>query len=141
MSASGISASGARIQGDDYQHVYAWSGALRVLRPDDDVVRVEVEAAKSGNVDDVVVRRAAGSHRYSQVKYSVDASRPISHDWLTTCETERSTSPLQKFWKSWEQLRTLGTQPQMLLVTNRLLTPTTRHSDCVAGGRASWSRD
>src|SRR5271167_2583619 len=53
MITTAVSASGARIQGDDYQHLYAWWQALRLLTPRTDVTLIEVEAFSAGNVDDV----------------------------------------------------------------------------------------
>ena len=45
--------SASRLTGDDYQHLYAWWQALRLLTPRTDVTRIEVEALSAGNVDDV----------------------------------------------------------------------------------------
>jgi hypothetical protein len=115
------SASGARIQGDDYQHLYAWYHALRMMIPDHDVVRVEVESYGSGNVDDVVVRRSRREDEYVQVKYSVDASRPVSSEWLMTASSPNGKSPLQRFVASWQLLKAKGVNPQMTLFTNRVL--------------------
>jgi hypothetical protein len=119
------SASGARIQGDDYQHLYAWWQALRLLTPRTDVTQIEVEALSAGNVDDVVVRRASGPDEYTQVKYSVDASKPVSSEWFTTRGPGAgSKSPLERFMASWHQLKSKGTLPDLLLFTNRVLDPT-----------------
>src|SRR5258708_29110297 len=119
------SASGARIQGDDYQHLYAWWQALRLLPPRTDVTQIEVEALNAGNVDDVVVRRASGPDEYTQVKYSVDASNPVSSEWFTTRGPGAgSKSPLERFMASWHGLKAKGTLPDLLLFTNRLLDPT-----------------
>lgn len=119
------SASGARIQGDDYQHLYAWWQALRLLTPRTDVTQIDVEALSAGNVDDVVVRRASGPDEYTQVKYSVDASKPVSSEWFTTRGSGAgSKSPLERFMASWHQLKSKGTLPDLLLFTNRVLDPT-----------------
>lgn len=118
------SASGARIQGDDYQHLFAWYHALRLLAPQWGVVSVEVESAGAGNVDDVVVRRTGEPDEYVQVKYSVDASKPISSEWFTTPISEKGQSPLQRFASSWRQLNRNGATPQLTLFTNRVLDPT-----------------
>jgi hypothetical protein len=119
------SASGARIQGDDYQHLYAWWQALRLLTPRTDVTQIDVEALSAGNVDDVVVRRASGPDEYTQVKYSVDASKPVSSEWFTTRGPgPGSKSPLERFMASWHQLKSKGTLPDLLLFTNRVLDPT-----------------
>ena len=125
MIATVTSASGARIQGDDYQHLYAWWQALRLLTPRTDVTRIEVEALSAGNVDDVVVRRTSGPDEYTQVKYSVDASKPVSSEWFTTRGPGAgSKSPLERFMASWHLLKSKGTAPDLLLFTNRVLDPT-----------------
>src|SRR3954451_2118888 len=98
MERTRTSASGARIQGDDYQHLYAWWQALRLLTPGTDVTQIEVEALSAGNLDDVVVRRTSGPDEYTQVKYSVDASKPVSSEWFTTRGTGADAkSPLERF--------------------------------------------
>lgn len=117
------SASGARIQGDDYQHLFAWYQALRLLDPSQKVTAVEVEAENAGHFDDVVVRRSEGADEYYQVKYSVDASHPIDGAWWLDRGTA-STSPLEKFWKSWQLLHRSGASPTLCLVTNRALDTT-----------------
>ena len=116
-----LSASGARIQGDDYQHLFAWYHALRALNHADDVTGIAVEAENAGNVDDVVVRRASGADEHYQVKYSVSAGHPIDQAWWTTPVTKAGKSPLQRFWGSWQTLRRGGTPPHMALWTNRPL--------------------
>ncbi len=112
------SASGARIQGDDYQHLFSWYQALSLLLPESGTTMVVVEAADAGFVDDVVVR---GSPRavYYQVKYSVDGRTPIDSKWWTGKPNERGRSPLEKFWWSWNELS--DPHPAMTLLTNRPL--------------------
>lgn len=125
MRSTMTSASGARIQGDDYQHLYAWWQALRLLTPRTDVTHIEVESLGAGNVDDVVVRRTNGPDEYTQVKYSVDASKPLSSAWFTTRGPGAgSKSPLERFMASWHVLKSKGTVPDLLLFTNRVLDPT-----------------
>lgn len=116
-----LSPSGVRIQGDDYQHLFAWYHALRALNPAEDVTGIAVEAEKAGNVDDVVVRHASGRHEHYQVKYSVSASNPIDQAWWTTGATKAGKSPLQRFWASWQLLLRAGPEPHMGLYTNRSL--------------------
>jgi hypothetical protein len=118
-----VSASGVRIQGDDYQHLFAWYQAIRLLLPDHDVDRVDVESENAGNVDDVVVRARQKADEYVQVKYSTDASKPITSEWFTKPRTANGKSPLQRFSESWARLRSKGTDPGMMLFTNRVLDP------------------
>ncbi len=117
------SPSGARIQGDDFQHLFAWYQALRLLIPGSDVALIEIESADAGNVDDVVVRQRTGPDEYIQVKYSVDASRPITSDWFTTADGPKGRSPLQRFVASWRLLKAKGKLPALTLFTNRVLDP------------------
>jgi SMODS-associated and fused to various effectors sensor domain len=116
-----LSASAARLRGDDYQHLFAWYHALRALDPSSGVTGVEVEAVDAGNVDDLVVRRSNGADEFYQVKYSVDASSPINHDWFVTPTSKGGTSPLTKFWKSWKTLSNHAHAPHLALFTNRAL--------------------
>lgn len=118
----GRSPSGVRIAGDEYQHLVAWNEVLNALRPDSDVVSITVEAPDAGNVDDVVLRRGSGSHRYIQVKHAVDATTPVGTDWLMHAPGE-SRSLLQKFHRSWRVLSGDGQMPELVLVTDRETDP------------------
>ncbi len=119
-----VSASGARIQGDDYQHLYAWYHALRLLDLNAGVEAIEIEAEGAGNVDDVVVRKRGVPDEHYQVKYSVDASHPVTSAWFLTPphRAPGGQSPLQRFWASFRSLKAkTGAPPHMALVTNRSL--------------------
>lgn len=114
------SASGARISGDDYQHLFAWLQALSLLRESDCVERIVLEARQAGNVDDVVVYRAGGRpNLYHQVKFVVDHREHLTHEWFTTKAKNASKTPLQRFYDSFEKLSSDAGRPQMALVTNR----------------------
>lgn len=121
--ASPLSASGARIQGDDYQHLFAWCQVLALEIPREDVQSVEIEAKDAGNVDDVVVKRITRAHSYCQVKYTVDGKSPLACPWWTEKDGERARSILKKFWDSWGLLSKSGTRPDMRLITNRCIDP------------------
>lgn len=75
-------ASGARILGDDVQHLIAWYHVLRTQRADSTITELAVEADSAGNVDDLTLRRSAGPAEYWQVKASVDATSPLTEAWL-----------------------------------------------------------
>ncbi len=124
------SASGARIQGDDYQHLFSWYQALELVLPDSSATSVAVEANDAGFVDDVVVHRA-GRDEYFQVKYSVDSRTPINSAWWTERPKGRGQSPLEKFWSSWNLLS--ARRPIMTLLTNRSLDPSDPVLACVSG--------
>lgn len=124
MSSSDVrrSASGARQGGDDYQHLVAWNRILRSRLPGRPALRaVELEALDAGNVDDVVVHYVGAPSEYSQVKYAVDLSSPLSSDYLLQ-RSGRGTSVLQKFLDSYRQLGGAGTE--LRLITNRAPDPT-----------------
>ena len=114
------SASGARISGDDYQHLFAWLQALSLLRQSDCVERIALEARQAGNVDDVVVYRTGGRpNLYHQVKFVVDHREHLTHEWFTTRAKDAKKTPLQRFHDSFLKLSSDGGRPQMALVTNR----------------------
>lgn len=115
------SASGARQGGDDYQHLVAWGRALRVYVPGREMTTLGLEVDGAGNVDDVVVSYAQPPHEFNQVKYSVNAATALDIDYLLA-HTERGTSILQKFHRSW-QLLGHTPEPVMNLVTNRSIHP------------------
>ena len=75
-------ASGARILGDDVQHLIAWYHVLRTQRPDTTITGLAVEADSAGNVDDLTLSRSEGPAEYWQVKASVDATSPLTEAWL-----------------------------------------------------------
>lgn len=116
------SASGARIQGDDFQHLYAWYQAVGLLIPRENIVSVRIEAKESGNVDDVVIVRSRPPTTYCQLKYTVDASTPLDSELWTKTSTANARSLLKKFWDSWKSLSAVG-PPDMRLVTNRGIDP------------------
>lgn len=129
---------GVRIGGDHYQWLIAWSGCLTALyddaaRPANPVVAVEVEATAAGNLDDVVLRRAAPPHTYSQVKYAVDAASPVNTDWLTRPSASGGPGLLAKTTAAWRKLSADGAPADLAIVTNRSPDP----GDILVSGRDS----
>lgn len=117
-----------RIGGDHYQWLTAWSGCLTALhdaaaRPANPVIAVEVEAAYAGNLDDVVLRRAAPPHTYSQVKYAVDAASPVNTEWLTQPSASGGPCLLAKTAAAWRNLTIDDTMTDLAIVTNRAPDP------------------
>jgi hypothetical protein len=97
-------ASGARILGDDVQHLIAWYHVLRTQRADSTITELAVEADGAGNVDDLTLRRSAGPAEYWQVKASVDATSPLTEAWLFD-HPEGKRSLLQRLHASSRKLR------------------------------------
>ncbi len=113
------SSSGARITGDDLQHLVAWYWCLRAIADPDSIASVAVEADDAGNVDDVVVRFADGKSNFIQVKAAVASANLASTGWLTdrpkrSGTGRRSPSLLQKLHKSWADLGRPATGLELL---------------------------
>lgn len=120
---SPLSPSGARIRGDDYQHLFAWCQVLRALRQDSDISAIGVEDLGTGNVDDVTVYHRQEQNEFYQVKSSVDARRMVNFNWLTTSTDAGGPSMLKRFYASWLSLAGNGQRPRLGLVTNRPCDP------------------
>ncbi len=125
--------SGARLLGDDVQHLVVWYHVLRTQRADSTITELAVEAAQAGNVDDLTLRRAAGPDEYWQVKASVDATSPLTEEWLFA-RPEKGCSLLQRLYASWTKLRSRHEQPpKVVLATTKAIEP----NDKVLGARAT----
>ena len=83
MSKNKPSPSGARLSGDDYQHLFTWLNALKLLLKEDSVIRVSFEV-KAGNVDDLVVHRSNAPSIYNQIKFVMTQAEPLTYKWFTT---------------------------------------------------------
>jgi hypothetical protein len=119
MSEYGLpSPSGARIAGDDYQHLFTWLQALKLRREVEAVTHIEIEVGGGHNVDDVVVHRQHGPALYYQVKFVTAQREPLSHEWFTD-PGDAQRSPLQRFYDSFMKLTKDGRRPEMVLETNR----------------------
>lgn len=118
------SASGARLSGDDYQHILTWIHALKLLYTDGDVTKIEFEADDAGNVDDLIVHRTGHPPMYHQIKFVVQQKEPLTHGWFTTIPKAKKKSPLQRFYDSYTKLSPEGgPPPELALHTNRLPAP------------------
>jgi len=125
--------SGARLLGDDVQHLVVWYHVLRTQRADSTIVELAVEAAQAGNVDDLTLRRATGPDEYWQVKASVDATSPLTEEWLFA-RPEKGCSLLQRLYASWVKLLSRHEQPpKVVLATTKAIGP----NDEVLGARAT----
>ncbi|WP_152486525.1 SAVED domain-containing protein [Nocardiopsis lucentensis] len=126
-------ASGARLLGDDVQHLVVCYHVLRTQLADSTIVELAVEAAQAGNVDDLTLRRSTGPDEYWQVKASVDATSPLNEGWLLD-RPKGSPSLLQRLHSSWVELRPRHEQPpKVVLATTKAIDPT----DIVLGARTT----
>ncbi|MFF1873572.1 SAVED domain-containing protein [Kitasatospora herbaricolor] len=125
--------SGARLLGDDVQHLIVWYHVLRTQRADSTVVGLAVEAANAGNVDDLTLKRHGEPGEYWQVKASVDARSPLNEDWLFE-HPKGKKSLLQRLYSSWLDLRPQHElPPKIVLATTKAIDP----ADIVLGPRAT----
>ena len=114
------SSSGARITGDDLQHLVVWYWCLRATADPYGITSVAVEADDAGNVDDVVVRFADGTSNFIQVKAAVASARLANIDWLIDRPRQssgtRSQPPslLKKLHQSWVDLGRPDTGLQLI---------------------------
>jgi len=116
-------ASGARILGDDVQHLIAWYHVLRTQRADSIITQLAVEADGAGNVDDLTLRHSAGPAEYWQVKASVDATSPLTEAWLFS-HLKGKKSLLQRLYASWQKLRSDDDMsPKIVLATTKAIDP------------------
>ena len=128
-----LSSSGARMQGDDYQHLLTWYYALMLLPmprsdPAESVTRIEFEAPKAGHVDDIVVHWRDCAE-YIQVKFATDGRGFNNSEWWL--DDSHGYSLLQRFWKSWVQLKS-NDNSTMVLHTNRHRDPKCTVMKCIS---------
>jgi hypothetical protein len=116
--------SAARLEGDDYQHLFSWYEALQLLDSNAPWECAHVEHPSAGAADDVVLSPRSGSGvptRYVQVKWHVAHGQTYSFDSL--CEVvSGSKSLLEKLFVSWKRLRSQGAI-EVWLVSNWSFAP------------------
>lgn len=115
---SGLSRSGARLRGDDYQHLFAWIRAVDAVQSSD-TAAIGIEDPDAWNADDVTVYKDGGERKYYQVKSAVDTSSPIDANWLMKPSRSGGPSILQGFHGLWAG-EPDDPRPKIALVTNRL---------------------
>ncbi len=118
-----LSASGARIRGDEYQHLVTWCLVLQILLDHRNVRDIGIEDPDAGNMDDITVYYQNGSGRFYQVKFSVDARQLVNTAWLMRPSKNKRPSIIQRFYKVWKTLRQNGITPHLELITNRPIDP------------------
>lgn len=109
----------ARLQGDDYQHLFSWLNILQLLSPREPVELVEVEAPGAGSVDDVVIypRDSSLPRQYWQIKFHVGMAGAYSTEALLGREKPGATSLLEKLWDAWQRLQSGAVPPALGLVS------------------------
>ena len=117
---TGLSASGARIRGDDYQHLFSWCQVLRAVIGESNITKIGIEDPEAGNADDVTVYMEDGKCEYYQVKSSVGASNTVGTEWLMESTKSGGPSIVQGFYRLWAGERGEH-KPRITLVTNRIL--------------------
>jgi hypothetical protein len=125
----------ARLQGDDFQHLYAWWNALGLYLPRLHLAEVWIEDERAGSFDDVTLHHTEASGRAShfvQVKYHVDQRRAYSTEVLLE-RTGGGSSLLQKFYRTWQKLRTSGKEPQLTLYSNWSWDSNDKIGECISG--------
>jgi len=109
-------ASGARLTGDDVQHLIVWYQVLQALRDDSGIEELAVEAADAGNVDDLTLLYMGDRpDEYWQIKASVDAATPFNESYFFD-KKEGTQSLLQRLHSSWLALKERGKSKKPVIV-------------------------
>lgn len=111
--------SASRLEGDRYQHLFSWHLILDLLDPEKEIESVRLEYPVAGAADDVTVHPQQGSKqaaRYYQIKWHRDQRSGYSMEILME-RTKNTTSLLEKFWTSWQELQRTG-ESELWLVSN-----------------------
>jgi len=113
--------SGARLKGDDYQHLYSWFELLNLLNPTTPYEFGYVEHPSAGAADDVTLhsKHPGMATKFTQLKFHVDHKSQYSCSSLIEIPKPGSASLLQKLFDSWRKLRNRGNQRvEIWLVSN-----------------------
>lgn len=108
--------SGARIEGDRYQHLYSWLLILDLLDEDQKIDHIRLEHPHAGAADDVTVHLASDEEcrpRFYQIKWHRRPGEGYSIQKLI--KHRNSSCLLHKFWTSWQEI---GLDAEIVLVSN-----------------------
>lgn len=119
---AGRAPSGARLLGDDVQHLIVWYHALLTQNPKHPIAELRVEAADAGNVDDLTITFASGQREYWQVKASVEATALLNEKWLFESDG-KAPSLLRRLHRSWADLTKDDVHPSLVFATTRAIDP------------------
>jgi hypothetical protein len=124
-----LTSSGARRQGDEYQDVQALELLVEWLEHTDRYQWAQLEASKSGFLDDILVLRADGILEVWQVKFSTASHTPDdAWSWKALLEQKKgkgvsSPSLLQKWFGTWQDYVNKGIKVSPGLLSNRRAAP------------------
>src|SRR5262249_11859577 len=108
------SPSGARLGGDDYQHVFTWLHGFKILVADEGVTKIEFEVADLGGVDDLIVHYVNKPPLYNQIKFATTQSEQLDYEWFMRPPSGGKATPLQKFHRNYVKLRdATGSRPRL----------------------------
>ncbi len=114
-----LSSSGARIGGDDYQHLIGWIYAVNSCLPNSNVTHIGVEDLNAGNADDVTIYKDNNSKEFIQIKFSVDGRALVNIDWLMQPSKTGGASIIQGLFATWEKHSTNDCKTQIKFICNR----------------------
>lgn len=112
------SPSGARLTGDDLQHLIAWYWCLKACSPGSGITSVGIEVDHAGNLDDVAIAYTDGRRRYIQVKAAVSSVGLVNTAWL---KAPAPNSLIKRLHSSWDALG--RPKDGITLVTSRPIDP------------------
>lgn len=101
--------SSARLQGDDFQHLYSWFHILELLNSDAMINHIWVEHPDAGNVDDITVHLHPPDNKpdkYYQIKTHTDFRDSYSFEYFITPKKRETKSLLKRLFDSWSKLQT-----------------------------------
>ena len=114
-----LSSSGARIRGDEYQHLIGWIQVIRAILPNSNVVEVGIEDPDAGNADDVTIYKSNGPNEFFQIKSAVDGRGIANIDWLMQPSKTGGPSIIKGLFNIWNQHDALGSKIKIFFFTNR----------------------
>lgn len=111
--------SAARLEGDEYQHLYSWYELLDLLKPGSKYAYGYVEHPAAGAADDVTLhpKHDDTPAKFVQIKWHRDFKTGYSFEKFLEVAAGAASSLLQKLFKSWYDLRAQG-PVEIWLVSN-----------------------
>lgn len=114
-----LSSSGARVRGDEYQHLIGWIQVIRAVLPNSNVNEVGIEDPDAGNADDITIYKSSGSNEFFQIKSAVDGREIANIDWLMRSSKTGGLSIIKGLFDIWNQHNVSGSRLKITFFTNR----------------------